>query len=168
MPHKGEFPVLNASPRKTLYFTYLFLTLEAAHSFVDWDLFFYLIFFLLLYFFHYHLPPLNLPHLPFTAITTLKVFKKNTNWQSSITYKAGGKTTGHHQEAPRTENYGKGDKERESSTLTPFIVIQLESVRTSAIIGPFGINAASSLAHALVFQAFINIYKSIFKIEKIK
>lgn len=42
--------------------------------------------------------------------------------------------------------------------LTPFIVIQLESVRTSAIIGPFGINAASSLAHALVFQAFINIF----------
>lgn len=42
--------------------------------------------------------------------------------------------------------------------LTPFIVIQLESVRTSAIVGPFGVNAASPLAHALVFQAFVNIF----------
>lgn len=42
--------------------------------------------------------------------------------------------------------------------LTPFIVVQLESVWTSAIVGPFGIHAASSLAHALVFQAFVNIF----------
>ena len=163
---KGEGPVLDASPRKTLYFTYLFIfDPEAAHSFMDWGLFFYLIIFLLLYYCHYHFVPLNLPsHPPPTTITTLKVLLKIQTGKdhSHITQVANPQVI--IRKHLELENYGKGNKEGESSTLTPFIVIQLESVGTSAVIGPFGVNAASSLAHALVFQAFVNIYKSILKI----
>lgn len=47
--------------------------------------------------------------------------------------------------------------------LACFVVTELESLWTGTIIGPFGINAVSSLANTIVLQAFIDIFAVISK-----
>ena len=85
---------------------------------------------------------------------------RNRKWRQFHLKKAN-RTTAYCEEVLRDRTPRCAIKGEETCTLTALIVVQLESIRACAIIGPRSIDAVTSLADTAVLQAFIDICKPV-------